>query len=142
MPNRVKEAPHQGTFLGEAERRFHGHDDDEGEEAEHVDEAAAQPGDVGLVKEGADEEAEGQDAEGVVAEVEEDEEAVAFGEDATVPQHQREDHDGEQQVDGALQEPGEEVAEWVDAHHFHILKTKSPALLFIYFEGLKPSEDL
>lgn len=126
----MKEAPHQGTLLGEAERRLHGHDDDEGEEAEHVDEAAAQSGDVGLVEEGADEVAEGQDAQAVVAEVEEEEEAVAFGEDAAVPQHQCEDHDGDQQVGGALQEPGEEVAERVDAHHFHILKKRSWTCVF------------
>lgn len=142
----MKEAPHQGTLLGEAERRLHGHDDDEGEEAEHVDEAAAQPGDVGLVEEGAHEVAEGQDAQAVVAEVEEEEEAVAFGQDAAVPQHQREDHDGDQQVGGALQEPGEEVAEWVDAHHFHVLQKESSTyfstLLFISFKSRKQSEDL
>lgn len=87
VPNREEAAPHQGGLLGEAERRLHGHDDDEGEEAEHVNQAAAQAGDVGLVEEGADEVAEGQDAQAVVAEVEEEEEAVAFREDAAVPKH-------------------------------------------------------
>lgn len=124
MQNRVEKAPYQGALLGKGEWRLHGHDNDEGEEAEHVDEAAAQPGDVGLVEEGADKVAEGQDAQAVIAEVEEEKEAVAVGEDAAVPQHQREDHYGDQQVGGALQEPGEEVAEWVDAHHFHILKKR------------------
>lgn len=123
--NRAEAAPHQRALLGEAERRLHGHDDDEGEEAQHVNQAAAQAGDVGLVEEGGHEVAEGQDAHAVVAEVEEEEEAVALGQDAAVPEHQREDHDGDQQVDGALQEPGEEVAERVDAHHLHVLQEES-----------------
>lgn len=53
---------HQYALLGEGEIRLHGHDHDEREEGEDVKEAATQAGDVGLVKEGADEVTEGQDA--------------------------------------------------------------------------------
>ena len=113
---------HQGALLGEAERCLHPHDDDEGEEAEHVDQAARHAGDVGLVEEGADQEAHGHDAQAVVAEEEEEQEAVAAGQYAAVLEHQCEDDDGEEQVHGAVHEPGAEVAERVDAHHLHVLR--------------------
>lgn len=120
----AKTVPHQGALLREAERGLHGLDHDEGEEAKDVNEAAAQAGDVGLVEEGADQVAEGQDAQTVIAEVEEKDEAVAFGQHVAVLQHQCEDDDGDQEVGGAFQEPGKEVAQWVDSHHFHVLSAE------------------
>lgn len=118
------EVPHQGALLGKGEIRLHGHDHNEGEKAEDVKEAATKAGNVGLVKEGADQVTEGQDAQTIVAEEQEKEEAVAVGQDAAVLQHQCEDEDGQHQVGGALQEPGKEVAERVDPHHFHVLWEK------------------
>ncbi len=115
------EVPHQGALLGKGETRLHGHDHNEGEEAADVKEAATEAGNVGLVKEGADQVTEGQDAQTIVAQVQEKEEAVAVGQDHAVLQHQSEDDDGQRQVGGALQEPGKEVAERVDSHHFHVL---------------------
>ena len=120
----TKEAPHQDTLLGKGELRLHRHDHNEGEEAEDVNEAATESGDVGLVEEGADQVAEGQDAQTVVAEVQEEQEAVTVGQDAAVLQDQREDDDGQGEVGGALEEPSEEVAERVDSHHFHVLWEK------------------
>lgn len=117
-------SPHQDALLGEAEIRLHGHHHDEGEEAEDVNEAAAKSGNVGLVKEGADQVSEGQDTQTVVAQVKEQEEAVTVGQDAAVLEHQREDENGQHEVGGALQEPGKEVAERVHSHHFHVLVMK------------------
>lgn len=94
---------------------------DEGEEADDIDEAAAQPGDVGLVEEGADQEADGEDGEAVVTQVEEDQEAVAEREDAARFQNDGEDDDGDHKEPGAFNEPGEEVADGIDPHHFHVL---------------------
>lgn len=65
------EVPHQYALLGKGESRLHGHDNDEREETEDIDEAAAEAGNVGLVEEGADEVTEGQDAQAVIAEVKE-----------------------------------------------------------------------
>lgn len=118
------EVPHQGALLGEGQICLHGDDHNEGEEAEDVEEAATQGSDVGLVKEGADQVTEGQDAQTVVAQVQEKEEAVTVGQNVAILQHQCEDEDSHQQVGGALQEPGEEVAERVDSHHFHVLWEK------------------
>lgn len=112
---------HQYALVGEGEILLHGHDHDEREEGEDVKEAATQAGDVGLVKEGADEVTEGQDAQTVVAEVQEKQEAVAVGQDFAVLQHQSEDDDRQHQVGGALQEPGEEVTQRIDPHHLHVL---------------------
>lgn len=123
-----EEVPHQGALLGKAETRLHSHDHNVGEEAEDVNEAATEAGDVGLVKEGADQVTEGQDAQTIVAEVQEEEEAVTVGQDVAVLQHQREDEYGQHQVGGTLQEPGKEVAERVDSHHFHVLWTKRTAM--------------
>lgn len=94
---------------------------DEGEEADDIDEAAAQPGDVGLVEEGADQEADGEDGEAVVTQVEEYDKAVAVREDAARFQNDGEDDDGDHNEAGALDEPGKEVADGIDAHHFHVL---------------------
>lgn len=112
---------HQGALLGKGETGLLGHDHDVGEEAKDVKEAATQTSDVGLVEEGADQVTEGHYAQTVVTKVQEQEEAIAVREDAAVLQHQREDENGQQQVSGALQEPGKEVAEWIDSHHLHIL---------------------
>lgn len=88
------EVSHQAALLGEGEIGLQGHDHNEGEKAEDVKEAATEAGDVGLVKKGADQVTEGQYAQTIVTEVQEKEEAVAVGEDATILQHQREDEDG------------------------------------------------
>lgn len=120
----TEKVPHQGALLGKGESRLHGHDHNEGEEAEDVYKAATETGDVGLVKEGADQETEGQDAQTIVAEVQEKEKAVTVGKDLAILQHQCEDEDGHHKVAGALQEPGKEVAERVDSHHFHVLWEK------------------
>lgn len=120
----TEEVPHQDALLGKGELRLHRHDHNEGEEAEDVNEAATESGDVGLVEEGADQVAEGQDAQTVVAKVQEKQEAVTVGQDAAVLQDQREDDDGQGEVGGALEEPSEEVAERVDSHHFHVLWEK------------------
>ena len=85
---------HQAALLSKGEIGLQGHDHDEGEKAEDVKEAATEAGDVGLVKEGADQVTEGQDAQAIVTEVQEKDEAIAFGEDAAVLQHQSEDEDG------------------------------------------------
>lgn len=113
----AKTVPHQDAL----ERGPRVPDHDEGEEAKYVNEAAAQAGDVGLVEEGADQVAEGQDAQTIITEVEEKDKAVAFGQHVAVLQHQCEDDDGDKEVGGAFQEPGKEVAQWVDSHHFHVL---------------------
>lgn len=118
------EVPHQGALLGKGEIRLPGHDHDEREEAEDVKEAATQAGNVGLVKEGADQVTEGQDAQTIVAEVQEKEESVTVGQDSAKLQHQSEDEDGHHQVGGTLQEPGEEVAERVYSHHLHVLQNE------------------
>lgn len=64
-------APHQYALLRKGESCFYCHDDDEGEKAEDINKAAAEAGNVGLVKEGADHIAEGQDAQSVITEVKE-----------------------------------------------------------------------
>lgn len=120
----TEELPHQGALLEKGELCLHSQHHNEGEEAEDVEEAATEAGDVRLVEEGADQVAEGQDAQTIVAEVQEEEEAVAVGQNAAELQHQREEEDGQHQVGGTLQEPSEEVAEWVDSHHFHVLWKK------------------
>lgn len=61
--------PHQDALLGEGETRLNSHDNDEGEEAEDVDEATTKTRNVGLVKEGADQVTEGQNAKTIVTEV-------------------------------------------------------------------------
>lgn len=119
------EVAHQYAFLGKGETCLHGHDNDEWEETEDVNEAAAEARNVGLVEEGADQVAYGQDAQTVITEVEEKKEDIAVGKDTTILEHQCEDDDGKHKVGGTLQEPGKEVAEWVDAHHFHVLQHKS-----------------
>lgn len=115
------EVPHQYALLSKGEICLHGHDNDEGEEAEDINKAAAEAGNVGLVEEGADQIAKGQDAQTVITEVKEKKKAIAVRKDTATLQHQGEDDDGKHQVAGTLQEPGKEVTEWVDAHHFHIL---------------------
>lgn len=70
---------------------------DEGEETDDIDKAAAQPGDVGLIEEGADQEADCKDAEAIVAKVEEEHEAIAVRKDAASFQNEGEDDDGRQQ---------------------------------------------
>lgn len=116
-----QEVTHQRSLLGKGEFCLHGHDHNEGEEAEDVKEARTKAGDVRLVKEGADEVTEGQDAQTIIAKVQEKEEAVTVGQNSAVLQHHCEEEDGKHQVSGALQEPSEEVAERVDSHHFHVL---------------------
>lgn len=115
---------HHKTLQGKAEICLQGHDYDEREEAEDVDQAATQAGDVGLVEEGADQVAEGNDAQAVVTEIQEQEEAVAVGQDFAVCHHQGEDDDGQHQVCSTLYEPGKEVADGVDSHHLHVLWDK------------------
>lgn len=78
------EVSHQSALLGKGESLLHRHDHDEGEEAEDVNKAATEAGDVGLIKEGADQVTEGQDAQTIVTEVQEQEEAIAVGQDAAV----------------------------------------------------------
>lgn len=117
----ICKVPYQQALLRKGERRLHGHDDDEREEAEDINKAAAEAGNVRLVEEGADQITEGQDAQSVITEVKEKKKAIAVGKDMATFQHQGEDDDGKHKVGGTLQEPGKEVAEWVDAHHFHIL---------------------
>ncbi len=70
---------------------------DEGEETDDIDKAAAQPGNVGLIEEGADQKADCKDAEAIVAKVEEEHEAIAARKDATSFQNDSEDDDGRQQ---------------------------------------------
>lgn len=70
---------------------------DEGEETDDIDKAAAQPGDVGLIEEGADQEADCKDTEAIVAKVEEENEAIAVRKDAASFQNDGEDDDGHQQ---------------------------------------------
>ena len=118
------EFPHQSALLRKGEIRLQGHDHNEREEAEDVKEAATQAGDVGLVKEGADQVTEGHDAQTVVTKVQEKEEAIAVGQDSAKLQYQSEDEDGQHQVGSTLQEPGQEVAEWVNSHHLHVLWNK------------------
>lgn len=115
------QVPHQYALLGKGESRLHGHDNDEGEEAEDINKAATEAGNVGLVKEGADQVAEGQDAQSIITEVKEKNKAIAVRKDTATLQHQCEDDDGKHKVAGTLQEPSKKVAEWVDTHHFHIL---------------------
>lgn len=112
---------HQYVLLRKGESRLYGHHNDEGEEAENINKAATEAGNVGLVKEGADQIAEGQDTQRVITEVKEKKKAIAVGKDTATLQHQCENDDGKHKVAGTLQEPGKEVAEWVDAHHFHVL---------------------
>lgn len=118
------EVPHQGALLGKGETCLNGQDHNEGEEAEDIKEAATKTGNVGLVKEGADQVTEGQDAQTIVAEVQEKEEAITVGQDPAVLQNQCEDEDGKHHVGGTLQEPSKEVADRVDSHHFHVLWEK------------------
>lgn len=97
---------------------------DEGEEADDIDKAATQPGDVGLIKEGADQEADCKDAEAVVTKVEEEHKAIAARKDAASFQNDGEDDDGHNQEHSTLYEPGKEVADGIDPHHFHVLWDK------------------
>ena len=115
------EYTHQGALLGKSQITFQSHDHNEGEEGQDVEQTSTQASDVGFVKKGADQIAEGEDAETVVAEVQENEEAVAVRQDIAILQHQCEDADGQHQVASTLQEPGEEMAKRVDSHHFHVL---------------------
>lgn len=115
---------HQSGLLGKGELCLHGHDQNEGEEAEDVKETCTEASDVRLVEEGTDEVTERQDAQSIIAKVQEKEESVTVGQNAAVFQHQRQGEDGQRQVSGALQEPGEEVAERVYSHHFHVLGEK------------------
>lgn len=50
----TEKVSHQGALLGKSESRLRGHDHNEGEEAENVNKAATETGNVGLVEEGAD----------------------------------------------------------------------------------------
>lgn len=113
--------PHQCTLLKNIETGLHRHDHNEWEEANNVKEASAKAGNGGLVKTGADQVTEGQDGQAVVAEVQEEDEAVTVRQDAAMLENQCEDDDGHHQVSSAIQEPGDKVAEWVYAHHLHIL---------------------
>ena len=132
------EVSHQGTPLGESEVCLHGHHHDVRKKAEDVNEAATETSNVGLITEGADQVAEGQDTQAIVTEVEEKEKAVTVGQDTAILEHQCEDGDGNHKVGGALQEPGKEVAVWVDTHHFHVLwdlmgSYRNVSVLFISF---------
>lgn len=120
----------QRALHGEREVVLQVNQHDEGEKADHIDEAAAQPGDVSLVEEGADQEADGEDAEAVVTQVEEDHKAVAVREDAARFQNDGEDGDSDHKEPGALNEPGKEVADGIDAHHFHVLVEKNSCLKY------------
>lgn len=93
--NGGSEVSYQAALLGKGEIGLQGHDHNEGEKEEDVKEAATETSNVGLVKEGADQVTEGQDAQTVVTEVQEKEEAIAVWEDAAVLQHQCDDEDGE-----------------------------------------------
>lgn len=104
------------------------HDHNEGEEADDVDEAATQPGDVSLVEEGADEEADGQDAQGVVTQVEEENEAVTLGKNSAGFQDDGQDDNSDQEERSALYEPGHEMAERIHTHHLHVLRRKYASL--------------
>lgn len=116
---------HQAALLGKGEIGLQSHDHNEWEKAEDVKEAATETGNVGLIKEGADQVTEGQNAQTIVTEVQEKEEAIAVGEDPTVLQHQCDDNDSEHQEGTALQEPGKEMAGRTDSHHLHVLWDKT-----------------
>lgn len=75
---------------------------DEREEADDIDKAATQPGDVGLIKEGADQEADCKDAEAIVTKVEEEYKAIASRKDAASFQNDGEDDDSHKQEHSTL----------------------------------------
>lgn len=115
---------YQRTLNEEGHVLLQTHDHDEGEETDDVDQTPAQTGDVRLIEERTGEEADGEDAETVITEVEEEQQGVALGQDAALLQDEGEEDDGDQEEGGALDEPGQEVAEGVHAHHLHVLKDR------------------
>lgn len=113
---------HQEALDREAQVALDDEQHDEGEEGEDVDEAAHQGRDVGVVEENADEVAHGNDGQAVVHQVQEQESCVWFGKDLTHFENNNEEGDGNQEEDGTLDEPGDEMAAGIDAHHLHVLQ--------------------
>lgn len=113
---------HQEALDREAQVVLDDEQHNEGEEGEDVHEAAHQGRDVGVVEENTDEVAHGNDGQTVVHQVEKKERCVCFGKDLTHFQNNDEEGDSDQEEDGALDEPGDEMAAGIDTHHFHVLQ--------------------
>lgn len=72
------------------------HHNDEGEKSDDVDEASNQSCDVGVVKEGTDEVAHGNNREAVVRKIQEQNEPICFRKNIAKLEYNDEDDDGNQ----------------------------------------------
>lgn len=115
---------HQEALDREAQVVLDDEQHDEGEEGEDVHEAAHQGSNVGVVEENTDEVAHGYDGQAVVHQVQEQECCVCFGQDLTHFQNNNEEGDSNQEEDGTLDEPGDEMAAGIDTHHLHVLQRR------------------